>query len=73
MSRKQDPTTRRAFVRNSTLLTGGLITAPLFSRANFFSGADDTIRVALIGCGGRGTGAAMQALLTRQNVKLVVR
>jgi predicted dehydrogenase len=29
------------------------------------------IKVALIGCGGRGTGAAMQALLTKQNVKLV--
>src|SRR5690606_30571281 len=33
--------------------------------------ADDTIRVALIGCGGRGTGAILQALLTKQNVKLV--
>ena len=42
-----------------------------FSRANYFSGADDVIKVALIGCGGRGTGAAMQALLTKQNVKLV--
>ena len=45
--------------------------SPLFSNANFFSGADETIKVALVGCGGRGTGAAMQALLTKQNVKLV--
>ena len=43
----------------------------LFSRANYFSGADDVIKIALIGCGGRGTGAAMQALSTKQNVKLV--
>lgn len=62
---------RRDFVKQGSLLAGGLIAAPLLSRANFFSGADDTIRVALIGCGGRGTGAAMQALLTKQNVKLV--
>jgi predicted dehydrogenase len=62
---------RRQFVKTSALLTGGVLTMPLFSRANFFSGADDTIRVALIGCGGRGTGAAMQACLTKQNVKLV--
>jgi predicted dehydrogenase len=41
------------------------------SKANFFSGADDAITVALIGCGGRGTGAAVQALSTKQNVKLV--
>ena len=53
------------------MLAGGLIAAPLFSSANYFSGADDTIKIALIGCGGRGTGAAMQALLTKQNVKLV--
>jgi predicted dehydrogenase len=39
--------------------------------ANFFSGANDVIKVALVGCGGRGTGAAMQALLSKQNVKLV--
>ncbi len=32
---------------------------------------DDSIKVALVGCGGRGTGAAMQALLTKENVKLV--
>jgi len=32
---------------------------------------DDTIRVGLIGCGGRGTGAAVQALNARDNVKLV--
>ncbi len=62
---------RREFVKQGSLLAGGLIAAPLLSRANFFSGADDTIRVALVGCGGRGTGAATQALLSKQNVKLV--
>ena len=62
---------RREFVKQGTLLAGGLMAAPLISRANLFSGADDAIKVALIGCGGRGTGACMQALLTKQNVKLV--
>ena len=64
-------TSRREFVKNTTVLTGGAIALPLFSGANFFSGSEDTIKVALIGCGGRGTGAAMQACLTKQNVKLV--
>ena len=63
--------TRREFVKNTSILTGGAIALPLLSKANFFSGADDAIKVALIGCGGRGTGAAMQACLTKQNVKLV--
>jgi predicted dehydrogenase len=62
---------RREFMKQGSVLAGGLIASPLLSRANFFSGADDTIKVALVGCGGRGTGAAMQALLTKQNVKLV--
>src|SRR5687767_16003009 len=62
---------RREFVKQSSLIAGGLLAAPFLSNANFFSGADDVIKVALIGCGGRGTGAALQALLTKQNVKLV--
>jgi predicted dehydrogenase len=66
-----DASSRREFVKHSSLLAGGAIAAPLLSRANFFAGADDVIKVALVGCGGRGTGAAMQALKSKQNVKLV--
>ena len=43
----------------------------MMTNANYFSGANDTIKIALIGCGGRGTGAALQALQSKQNVKLV--
>jgi predicted dehydrogenase len=66
-----NPQSRRDFVKQSSILAGGLMAAPLLSQANYFSGADSVIKVALVGCGGRGTGAAMQALLTKQNVKLV--
>lgn len=62
---------RRDFVKKSSLLAGGVLAAPFLSRANFFSGSDNVIKIALIGCGGRGTGAAVQALSTRQNVQLV--
>lgn len=64
---------RRTFIKQSALAAGSLVTIPLVSEGNSFfnSSADDTIKVALIGCGGRGTGAAIQALLTKQNVKLV--
>lgn len=44
---------------------------PFLSNAGYHNSVQDAIKVALIGCGGRGTGAAMQALLTKQNVKLV--
>lgn len=63
---------RRNFIKKSSLAAGSLMALPLISKAEFFnSSPDDTIKVALVGCGGRGTGAAMQALLTKQNVKLV--
>ena len=72
--RKQMPesqASRRDFMKQSTLLAGGVIAAPLMSNANYFSGASDVIKIALIGCGGRGTGAVTQALLSKQNVKLI--
>ncbi|MBD0350428.1 MAG: Gfo/Idh/MocA family oxidoreductase [Flavisolibacter sp.] len=64
-------TSRREFVRQTGILAGGLVVLPNIAGANFFSGADDVIKIALIGCGGRGTGAVTQALSTKQNLKLV--
>src|SRR3982751_6306783 len=71
MNEKINNSSRRDFVKQSALLAGGLLAAPLLSNANYLNSVDDTIKIALVGCGGRGTGAAMQALLTKQNVKLV--
>ena len=69
---KNQQQSRRDFVKSGSLLAGGLLAMPLASRAGgLFPGNDDTIKVALVGCGGRGTGAAVQALSTKQNVKLV--
>ena len=62
---------RRDFVKQGSMLAGAIAAAPIISRANFFSGSDDVIKVAVIGCGGRGTGAAVQALMSKQNVKIV--
>lgn len=58
-------------MKQSTMLAGGIMAMPLMSNAGYFNSVDDTIKVGVIGCGGRGTGAAMQALSTKQNVKLV--
>jgi predicted dehydrogenase len=71
MKNEKSTQSRRDFVKQTTLLAGGIMAMPLMSEAGYFNSVDDTIKVALIGCGGRGTGAAMQALLTKQNVKLV--
>ncbi len=60
---------RREFLKTSTTAAVGAGVLGISSRA--FAGGDDTIRVGLIGAGGRGTGAAAQALSTQGNVKLV--
>ena len=61
---------RRTFVKASALASGGLLamSMPWGAYARY---ADDTIKVALVGCGGRGTGAAAQALSVKQNTRLV--
>lgn len=66
----KDGLTRRDFVKTSALVAGGILTS-LSAEASAFVAGDDVIKVALIGCGGRGTGAAVQALKTKQNVRLV--
>ncbi|NNF36340.1 MAG: dehydrogenase, partial [Saprospiraceae bacterium] len=61
---------RRTFVKKSSIATGGIVIAPSLKSVVHMSN-DDVIKVGLIGCGGRGTGAAAQALSTTQNVRLV--
>jgi predicted dehydrogenase len=67
----QQPISRKEFVKASSLAAGGLMIGglPLGSRAQPVGAA--TLKVALIGCGGRGTGAARQALSTGDGVRLV--
>jgi predicted dehydrogenase len=63
---------RRDFVKKTSLIASSLAALPFLTNAHHVNtSVDDSIKIALIGCGGRGTGAAMQALLTKQNVKLV--
>ncbi|HUD49720.1 MAG TPA: Gfo/Idh/MocA family oxidoreductase [Candidatus Baltobacteraceae bacterium] len=58
--------TRRDFLKTTTTLAAAAAIAP-----GVFAAGDDTLKVALIGCGGRGSGAASQALSTDGPLKLV--
>jgi myo-inositol 2-dehydrogenase/D-chiro-inositol 1-dehydrogenase len=63
---------RREFLKASALVAGGvMMNGVAFAGGGAHSSMDDTIKIVLIGCGGRGTGAAFQALSTKQNIKLV--
>lgn len=64
--------TRRDFLRQtSAAVAGGAILGSLSVERAAHAAGDDQIKIALIGCGGRGSGAANQALSTQGNVKLV--
>ena len=65
---------RRSFLKkSSTAVAGGAVLGALPVERLAFGALSpgDTVRVALIGCGGRGTGAANQALSTTGDVKLI--
>ena len=60
---------RRDFLKTGAAVTAGVAASGLSAGA--FAASSDTLRVGLIGCGGRGTGAAAQALSADPNTKLV--
>ncbi len=60
---------RREFLKQSSVLAAGAVLAAATSRVH--AAEENTIKVALVGCGGRGGGAVMQALNTTGPKKLV--
>ena len=62
---------RRFFLKNSSLVAGGLV-LPSFNINRMANNANNKkLKVSVVGCGGRGTGAAVQALRADDNVELV--
>jgi myo-inositol 2-dehydrogenase / D-chiro-inositol 1-dehydrogenase len=62
---------RREFLKTSSLLAGGAIAGSLSLGRSAHAAGSDVLRVGLIGCGGRGTGAAGNALNADPKAKLV--
>lgn len=62
---------RRRFLKTTATATVGSVIAAnvAFSRSAFAANTD-TLKIGLVGCGGRGTGAASQALNADQNIVL---
>lgn len=62
---------RRAFVGTALAAGAAAGAAGLTLPSGVFARGDDTLRIGLIGCGGRGTGAALQALRADKGAVLV--
>ncbi len=66
----QTASSRREFLKQTGgVLAGATLLSSLSARS--LASEDNTIKIALIGCGGRGTGAAANALATQGPVQLV--
>src|ERR1039457_2998233 len=63
---------RRSFIKNTSVVAAG---SAILSNFPFVltshAAPDDAIRMGLIGCGGRGTGAVANAIASAPNVKIV--
>lgn len=71
MTTKQTQTTRREFLKASGKVVIGATLASAVARPGY-AAEDNTIKLAIVGCGGRGTGAVSNALSTRNGpIKLV--
>jgi predicted dehydrogenase len=67
-----EKTSRRDFLKTSAVTAvGAAVASQLAAVSNVHAAGSDVLRVGLIGCGGRGTGAAAQALNADKHVKLV--
>ena len=63
--------TRREFVKKTALASSAILSAPLALEAMIKVNRESKLKLALVGCGGRGSGAAVHALTADDNVDLV--
>jgi predicted dehydrogenase len=68
---KHGDSSRRHFLKSTAAVFGSSVAAQLSIPQNAHAAGSDVLRVGLIGCGSRGTGAAAQALRADKNVRLV--
>lgn len=71
MNQQENQTTRRAFIKTTGAAIGGALTTNLLFPRHAFAENSETIKIGLVGCGGRGSGAAVNALTVDKNAVLV--
>jgi len=70
-SHKDSGQTRRDFLKASTVAASAALSGSLDLKRSVYAAGSDIIRVGMIGCGGRNTGAAEQALTADPGARLV--
>jgi predicted dehydrogenase len=65
------PISRRHFLQSSSTLVGATLAGSLAIERTAHAASTDTLKIVLVGCGGRGSGAASEALTAPGPTKLV--
>jgi predicted dehydrogenase len=66
----QQPSRREFLAGSTAAVVGGALAGTLISAPSVHAAGNDTLKVGLVGCGGRGNGAAINAMGADANVKL---
>ena len=69
-NKTQSSTARRDFLKTSAAVAAGAVAGSLTIGRSAHAAGGDTLKVGLIGCGGRGSGAVVNALSADENNKL---
>ncbi|MBT8235350.1 MAG: Gfo/Idh/MocA family oxidoreductase [Bacteroidia bacterium] len=70
-NKENNSVNRRSFVKTTGLATGAILTSAIPFGAMAQTGSVEVLKLAVVGCGGRGTGAVVQALTADPDVELV--
>jgi len=69
--KETNASTRRDFLKASTVATSAALYGSLKIGPGVFAAGSDTLRLGMVGCGGRNTGAAVQAMTADPGTRLV--
>jgi predicted dehydrogenase len=72
MSNKTDnELTRRDFLKTASVASMATLAGGMSGTGALFAAGSDTIKIGLIGCGGRGTGATIDAVMSSPGVEII--
>jgi predicted dehydrogenase len=63
--------TRRDFIKTASVASMATLAGAVSGTGGLFAAGSDTIRIGVIGCGGRGTGAAIDAVSSSPGVEII--
>lgn len=63
--------TRRDFLRTASVASVATLAGAMSGSGALFAAGSDTIKIGMIGCGGRGTGAAIDAVTSSPGVEII--